>query len=313
MTSPSAAARPVLITGANRSGTTWVGDMLCRGDGIVYMHEPFNPQVRPQWFTGLPFERTQYIDDSNADLYKQRLEGLVSARPPWRHLLSDMGSASSVRGAKTLNDISRSVRKGARLVLKDPLAVFASKHLSSAYEVDVVVCVRQPTAYAGSLKRMGWAFDFGNWTRQSQFLEGPAQPWAEEIERAANSSIDLVDTAILRWKVTYSILDRWRREDPRWTVVDHSTLAKDPERGFEDLYATLKIPFVDGVRHEIVKVNAPGNTFLVADHDKGGTERDSAATIDTWKSRLTPAEVERVLEATAGVAHAYADIGSDDW
>jgi hypothetical protein len=38
-----AADRPILVTGAHRSGTTWVGRMLALVPGVEYIHEPFNP------------------------------------------------------------------------------------------------------------------------------------------------------------------------------------------------------------------------------------------------------------------------------
>ena len=38
--------RPILVTGAHRSGTTWVGKMLALAPGVAYVHEPFNPLHR---------------------------------------------------------------------------------------------------------------------------------------------------------------------------------------------------------------------------------------------------------------------------
>ena len=46
---PAAAVRvsdkPILVTGAHRSGTTWVGKMLALAPGVAYVHEPFNPRT----------------------------------------------------------------------------------------------------------------------------------------------------------------------------------------------------------------------------------------------------------------------------
>ena len=39
--------RPILVTGAHRSGTTWVGKMLALAPGVGYVHEPFSPLTRP--------------------------------------------------------------------------------------------------------------------------------------------------------------------------------------------------------------------------------------------------------------------------
>ncbi|HUH21151.1 MAG TPA: hypothetical protein VLZ09_04715, partial [Gaiellaceae bacterium] len=40
----ASAKRPILVTGAHRSGTTWVGKMLALAPGVGYVHEPFNPR-----------------------------------------------------------------------------------------------------------------------------------------------------------------------------------------------------------------------------------------------------------------------------
>ena len=51
--------RPILVTGINRSGTTWVGQTLARAPGVALVYEPFSPRHRrgilraptPAWFT----------------------------------------------------------------------------------------------------------------------------------------------------------------------------------------------------------------------------------------------------------------------
>ena len=40
----TSSAKPILVTGAHRSGTTWVGKMLALAPGVGYVHEPFNPR-----------------------------------------------------------------------------------------------------------------------------------------------------------------------------------------------------------------------------------------------------------------------------
>ena len=42
--------RPILVTGAHRSGTTWVGKMLSTEDGVAYISEPLNVLHRPGVF-----------------------------------------------------------------------------------------------------------------------------------------------------------------------------------------------------------------------------------------------------------------------
>ncbi|UCF28983.1 MAG: sulfotransferase family protein, partial [Chloroflexota bacterium] len=56
---------PILVTGAHRSGTTWVGKMLAAGRETAYISEPLNVWHRPgvlrvptqYWYT--------YINEDN--------------------------------------------------------------------------------------------------------------------------------------------------------------------------------------------------------------------------------------------------------
>src|SRR5436309_3713994 len=68
---------PILVTGANRSGTTWVGKMLAASRQVTYIHEPLNVE-RPDGLLACrtPYRLT-YIADHNSTEYE----------PAFRHLL----------------------------------------------------------------------------------------------------------------------------------------------------------------------------------------------------------------------------------
>ena len=34
--------KKILVTGTQRAGTTWLGNILSAGDDVAYIHEPFN-------------------------------------------------------------------------------------------------------------------------------------------------------------------------------------------------------------------------------------------------------------------------------
>jgi hypothetical protein len=41
-------ARPIVVTGTHRAGTTWVGEMISKSPEVTYIHEPFNYPLWPQ-------------------------------------------------------------------------------------------------------------------------------------------------------------------------------------------------------------------------------------------------------------------------
>ena len=44
------APRPILVTGAHRTGTTWVGRLLAAAPAVAYISEPLNVLHRPGVF-----------------------------------------------------------------------------------------------------------------------------------------------------------------------------------------------------------------------------------------------------------------------
>jgi len=59
---------------------------------------------------------------------------------------------------------------GERPLLKDPIAFFSAEWLARTYGADVVVLIRHPAGFAGSLKRMGSSFDFNDFLGQPDLL-----------------------------------------------------------------------------------------------------------------------------------------------
>ena len=57
------------MTGAHRSGTTWVGKMLARGPGVGYIHEPFNPLTSPGIRRAPIHVFFQYVCPENEELF----------------------------------------------------------------------------------------------------------------------------------------------------------------------------------------------------------------------------------------------------
>ena len=72
--------RPILVTGAHRSGTTWVGSMLALSPRIGLIHEPFSP-ITPPGISSAPFDRFfRYVTDENEGPYVEPFERLLGFR-----------------------------------------------------------------------------------------------------------------------------------------------------------------------------------------------------------------------------------------
>jgi hypothetical protein len=143
---------PILVTGAHRSGTTWVGKMLALAPGVGYVHEPFSPRT-PRGLSPAGF-RHYYavVTPENAARYRSGLERSLELR-------YDLGA--QLAGARSWRDLARvpvdyrRLRRwrgnGSRPLVKDPIALLSAEWLAETFGMDVVVLIRHPAAFAASL------------------------------------------------------------------------------------------------------------------------------------------------------------------
>ena len=293
---------PVLVTGSNRSGTTWAGRMLCLSNELAYVHEPFNPGIWPRWTTNpIPF-RNLYLCEENGGAWEPDVVRVMERRFPVRGQLGDV---------RSVGDAARLCREMVRrhhgsphraTLIKDPIAIFSSEWLAAHFDMRVVMMIRSPLAFAGSIKRLSWAFDFNNWLDQPLLMRDQLADYADEIRGVVKNPLDLIGQATLTWNATYDYVARMRERHPEWLFVDYQSLAAAPVDEFENLYRALGLRFDRAVRDIIAGYSATTNVKEVAEGDRGDIRRDSRAAIDTWKDRLTTEEVDRVVQETRGVA-----------
>lgn len=286
--------RPVLVTGSHRSGTTWVGSMLGLAPGtFVVPKEPFNPNPRDYALGGLAEHWFAY-----APALPQR-----AAERAYRRVLEGR-SLRVLRRAGLWTAAWRYLAPWAhpRLIIHDPIAAFSSEWLGRRFGMAVVVLVRHPAAFAASLRRMGWTFDFGNLVAQRRLVADHLAHLEEQLRRPPH---DPLEQAALLWTCIYTVLVRFADRNPDWLVRRHEDLARDPQASFRDLYARLDLRWTAHAQAGIHRHTARGNPVRAPDGVAHQLRRDSAASIRTWRSDLTAAEVQAVRSATGAVADRF--------
>jgi hypothetical protein len=304
--------RPILVTGSHRSGSTWLGQMIAASDTVGYIHEPFNidrgPGICrtrfPYWFTYI----RPGTDGDMADDFR-RLLGFRY------NYLAQAGSVRSRRDVRVLiRDGGRFLRyrmRHARPLLKDPMALFSAEWIAETFDAQVVVVVRHPAAFAGSIKLDGWAHPFSHFLDQPALMEDHLSRFREEIDAFAREEHDILDQAALLWRLIHSTIADYRVQHPEWLVVRHEDLSRDPIEGFGTLFAALDVPYTEDAKQAILRSTSRSNP---ADREVSGRQflsRDSRANVDNWRRRLTPAEVERIRARVADVSPLF--YGDDDW
>lgn len=317
---PAARERtPILVTGAHRSGSTFVGRILSTPSRIGLVTEPFSGRYGLDWidrwylhlYEGMPEE----------DLMVRRIETLLagrarykrsrrvdSAAAGWRDLARRLlGSRDELR--YRLSTLDPRVE---RLLIKDPLAALSSEFLHRRFGMQVVVLVRHPAAFAASVKRavgLHWRpFDFENFRTQSVLMREYLDPVlaGRDLDR-----LSVVENAALQWACLYTVLARFVERNPSMIVVRHEDLSREPLEAFRELFARLGVPWSAKVERAIVALTRPGNPRGPEHHRIHSLVRDSRENIHRWKTLLSAQEVASARALCDDVAARY--YATADW
>jgi len=147
-----------LITGAHRSGTTWIGRALSLSHEVAVLHEPFNYhnglEGIPRWYPTIINDQEKH---SIAKIFQAIFEGKARYLrnrhndPAWKALIRNViGGPDDWRYKKMVKGNFK------HIVLKDPFCVLLSGWMVTELDFRIVVMVKHPGAYLNSIKRMSW-------------------------------------------------------------------------------------------------------------------------------------------------------------
>jgi hypothetical protein len=201
---------------------------------------------------------------------------------------------------------------GARPLIKDPLAFFSAEWLAANFDMEVVVMIRHPAAFASSIKSKNWKHPFDHFLKQPLLMERYLSPFASRIKKFAQEEQDIIDQAALLWIMIHSTILRYKEQYPEWIFVRHEDLSRDPMTGFEKLYDRLDLAYDEDASIVIKEHSSPSKEIGIS-HRKTykNLERDSAANIWSWKTRLAPTEVQRIKAQVQEVSREF--YSDDDW
>jgi hypothetical protein len=297
---PPVEKQPILVTGAHRTGTTWVGKMLAAGGEAAYISEPLNVLHRPGVF-GAPVRYWYlYICVENEAGYLPAFRQTLRLRyHTWAELRSlrsfkDFGRMGRDAGIFLRGRVFRQ-----RPLLKDPFAAFSAPWFAGRLACQVVVTVRHPAAFASSLKRLNWPFDFTDLLSQPLLMRGGLEPFRADMERMAQFPGDIIGQASLLWKLVY------RAMSPDFIVVRHEDLSLDPLGGFQALYEKLGLMFNSHAQRSIQASSAVENPGELSQRAVHSVRLDSLANLNNWKRRLEKDEIDRIRQLTEDVAARY--------
>lgn len=290
--------KPILVTGAHRTGTTWVGKTLALDRRLTYITEPLHLRhPRGILAVEVPHWYTYICPDNEADFlsaFQDTLKFKYQLREELKHLRGCKELVKMVRDAAVFT-LSRAL--GHSPLLKDPFTVFSIPWFNYRFNLQTVIMVRHPLPFVSSIKRLGWTFNFNHILSQELLMRDLLEPYREEMIRLQKAPEDIVGHGILLWRMIYSVVDQYRKDDPGLLIVRHEDLSLQPVVGFVDLFKQLGLEFTSPIEKRIKERTRPSNPKELARHDEHAIRLDSRANLSNWKDRLQEIEVARIVDS----------------
>jgi Sulfotransferase family len=301
---------PILVTGAQRSGTTWIGRMLEASGAVVYINEPLNPLTPnvlvPLRVTG----QYSYICGENEEAFLRSFQHLLALHYPTRDEIGAIRSPADVlRMGRRFTAFMRARREDRRPLLKDPFAVFSAPWFARRLGCRVVITVRHPVAVVSSFLRLGWCVDFEAMTKQPLLMRDVLGAFQPEMERMSERA-DILGQACLLWNMVYSVVHRYSRELSDVVLVRHEDLSGDSVAGYRHLYAALGLEFSEAAAAKIRGASSDANPTELDVDRPHSVSIDSLANLQNWRHRVKPADVIRIRELTERTAASFYEASS---
>lgn len=308
--------KPVLVTCPPRAGSTWVARIISASPSVGYIREPFSRNQHPgicaarfeHWFP--------YITDDNECFYYQHIKNTLCFR------YNVTGHLKAIRSLKDVGCFLKNYPeflayrlRGVRAFVKGADSVFMAEWLARTFDMDVVILIRHPAAFASSWKRLNWTHEFSHFLRQPLLMRDYLYPFEEQIKEYARKEHDhdIVNQAILLWNIIYSAVRKYQESHKDWVFLRHEDISRDPLGQFRDLFQRLDLDFSARVRRVIQESSSPSNPVEAPPgrSTQKHIKRDSKANIWNWKKRLTETEIERIREQVEDIAKAF--YSETDW
>lgn len=302
--------RPILIVGAPRSGTTWIGKALGLCEGVFYVHEPDNEAWDPR---GLKAKRRVgrfpvLAGDDEAPEYLSLWREVFDYLPPGRShrmrasrklfrsakkrgefeevfLRAPRDDSIQLRLAGLLAPHGTAPRRELRPVVKSIYASLSAEWIYDRLRPTVLVVLRDLLNVMSSSK-----------TYVSPRSFEAIYPRVLEWIRAGRVPAPGPDLSPLG-RVTWSLgvmrqTLQVAAQDHGWLTATHEDLCREGITGFEALAGSLGLTWTDRAAEFIALSDRPGTGYA--------TNRVAAELPEVWRDRLSPgqvSEIRRVLEA----------------
>lgn len=324
----------IMISGARRSGTTFVGKVMSKQQESAYFFEPFNKDQGAKYLPNLWYP---CLNENNIDEYLSRTLDEIYGEQRVSYKVSLYGENyvwwdlnrldliknlfTNFSNEKILMRLARILFKNRsnfeyykyklssnikNIIYKDPLASLSTELLTNRYHIKNIIMLRHPYSYYYSMKKQGWgANPYENFFSQPEILEKHYR-MVDHYLKKYGSSIEIF--SLIEYLVVYSQLLK-HRGDKNYLFVKHEDLAQEPILTFEKIFKFSHIPFSKKVKDYIYKNTNSSNksdTKVVSN-----TKRDSKSLLKNWQGKLNDKELSIIKDITFETVKELYDI--EEW
>lgn len=296
----------IFVTGAPRSGTTFVGTVLSAPLQVDYIHEPFNPDC------GIPGIDQRYLYLRPYSPTSKRYEPLIQSIPnyhftlrtgyyrndkPWqKKIKAVIGSRGPfyLRLAK-LNPFHTAA------IIKDPIGCLMTEYLCQILNVQPLILIRHPIGFVASALRLNWSeeLDLSHLLEQPELVE---DYFADEYHFLKLERADLLEKAAALWRALNKVLLLQASYNPSWIVITHEDLSKAPLESFQNLFKKYDLPWSDSIKKIILKKTHSKNSAEVSSGRVQQFSRNSADIFQLRRGMLSTEQRRRIFEITSDIA-----------
>jgi len=250
----------IFVTGAPRSGTTFVGKILSSSMRVDYIHEPFNPDCgisgieKTYLYLERGSEKEIALRPAVEDLFDYRADlrtGYYKNDTKFQRIAKTVVGS---RGPFYLR-LARANPFHNAAVIKDPVGCLLTEYLVDVYQVKPVIMVRHPFGFVASALKLGW--------------ENSLDPIVDQPDLVGrffgDEDLELIDRyrggtacerAALIWRLLNKVLFSFHESLPESILVTHEQLSAEPVPTFERIFKGVGLPMSDGIRRRIVRLTS---------------------------------------------------------
>jgi hypothetical protein len=293
---PDAAKPPILVTGAPRTGTTFLGTMLSLNRDVNYIYEPTSllyglrdvpaPMLYVRAGSRGEASAKKMIDDLLRGRGRFRQPEDPNAPLLRRTARRVLGSKVSLRYHRdALNPFRR------RWLIKDPWAGFAAEWLHRTYGMPTVVIVRHPIPTVTSYRRLAWRFPLAEMARMDELMADHLEPVLGGLD---TESLDDDENGAVMWRCYYRTLSTFLDRNPGMIAVRHEDLSAEPVPVLRELYDRLGMSFDERVERLVHEHTRAGNQGLATGSQVHQLRRDSSAIATEWRGKVSAEVAARI-------------------